>query len=198
MSLLLESIKLLDGEFRHLEYHSERMIRSSLDLFGTSADVDLTHILADVDVPVSGCYKCRIVYDAESSNVSLSPYQVRSVRRVRVVEDNNISYRYKFADRVQLEQLFARRGECDDVLIIQEGRVTDCSYSNVAFRRGEYWYTPAKPLLEGTARARLIRQGMIKPREIRVDDIRSYDSMRIINAMLEFDGPEIDVSDIVF
>ncbi len=198
MSLLIESIKWQDGEFRHLSYHVERVKRSMLAVFGASDGMDLMRVLADTEVPGNGCYKYRIVYDASSFEVSFSPYQVRPVKRVRTVYDSDISYHFKFADRRALDQLFASRGDCDDVLIIQHGRVTDCTYSNVAFRQGVNWYTPASPLLEGTARARLIRGGIIQPREILVDDIRSFDSMKIINAMLEFEGPEIDVSDIVF
>ena len=52
--------------------------------------------------------------------------------------------------------------------------------------------------LEGTMRQRLLDEKIIQLREIRSSDIRSFDTFRIINAMLEFESPEIEVSAIVF
>ncbi len=198
MSLLLESIKLLDGKFYNLPYHEERMQRALRTLFRYADRVNLGRLLGKEDYPRAGCHKCRIVFDANSFDVSFSPYQTREIRRIRVVRDNDISYEFKFEDRREIDRLFSMRGDCDDVLITKNGLVTDCTYSNVVFRRGGQWFTPDSPLLEGTARARLIREKKIVAREIPEGDIRSFDSLKIINAMLEFDGPEIDVSDIVF
>lgn len=198
MSLLIESIKLFDGKFFNLEYHQERVTRSlsALFLYGTS--VSLEKLISRGKVPQSGYFKCRVVYNATSAEVAFTPYQARNIRRVKVVEDDDISYPYKFADRSEINRLFADRADCDDVLIVCRGKVTDCSYSNVVFRKDGRWYTPDSPLLQGTMRAKLIRENKIQVREILKDDIRSFDSFKIINAMLEFDGPEIDVTDIVF
>lgn len=198
MSRLIESIKLLDGKFYNLSLHEERMKRSLLALFNSSKPINLEHILTSHDYPVNGWFKCRIIYDSEIRDISFSPYTVRSVRSLRVIEDDDISYAFKFEDRTQIDKLFSMREGCDDVLIVRSGMVTDCSYSNIAFRKGDRWFTPDSPLLEGTARARLIRENKIEVKKIGMDDIRSFDSVRLVNALLEFDGPEIAVSDIVF
>lgn len=198
MSLLIESIKLLDGKFYNLSYHESRMRRSLDALFDSSGPADLERLIRNREVPARGFYKCRIVYDNASMDVTFTPYEARTVRQVKVVEDNDITYSFKFADRERINRLFALRGNCDDVLIIRREKVTDCSYSNVAFRKGANWYTPDSPLLEGTMRAKLLHENKIQVSEIELGDIRSFDSLKIMNAMLEFDGPEIDVSDIVF
>ncbi len=52
--------------------------------------------------------------------------------------------------------------------------------------------------VDSSVAAKLIRENRISVREIRKENVRSFDSLKIINAMLEFEGPEIDVSDIVF
>lgn len=198
MSLLIESIKLLDGEFFNVSYHEQRMKSSLKALFADTRPLNLENILSETNHPESGLYKCRIVYDDHSREISFDPYQARSIKSVRVLEDNNISYPFKFADRGQINRLFALRGNCDDVMIVRQGKVTDCSYSNVVFREGRNWYTPDSPLLKGTMRQKLLDEKKIEAREILLQDIRSFGSFKLINAMLEFGSPEIEVSKIVF
>jgi 4-amino-4-deoxychorismate lyase len=90
------------------------------------------------------------------------------------------------------------RDDCDDILIVKKGNITDSSYSNIVFRRGKNWYTPWSALLKGTMRQNLIDNNKIFQEQIELEDIESFKSFKLINAMLEFDGPEIDVSNIVF
>ena len=125
-------------------------------------------------------------------------YEPRTIRRIRMVEDDTISYAHKFLDRGHINQLVDRRGECDDVLIVKKGRITDCSFSNIVFLKGGQWFTPSTPLLAGTMRQKLIDENKIATREIHPEDIRSFETCKIINAMLEFGSPEIEVSEIVF
>jgi len=150
------------------------------------------------DYPRTGLYKCRILYDGQSRNVSFYPYEPRRLRTIRVVHDDAITYTHKYEDRRAIDRLFAMRDGCDDVLIVRRGQVTDCSYSNVVFRKGVEWFTPEVPLLKGTMRQKLIDENKIRPKEILPGDIRSFDGLKVINAMLEFDSLEIEVSDIVF
>jgi 4-amino-4-deoxychorismate lyase len=198
MSRLIESIKLLDGEFCNLAYHERRMIHALRSLFGESSPVALEKFVKDSGFPQKGLFKCRIVYDASSMEKTFTPYVVKPVRRLRVVTDNFISYPFKFADRKALDRLSEYRGDCDDVLIVKNDKVTDCSYSNIVFRKGRDWFTSDSPLLEGTMRQNLIDKNKIRVVEILQKDIRSFDTFKIINAMLEFESPEIEVSEIVF
>lgn len=198
MSRLIESIKLLDGKFHNLFYHEQRMKIALWELFGIDRPADLTSYLMSHDYPRKGLYKCRVLYDEARWNVMFTAYEPRTIRRVKVVEDEEISYEHKFEDRSGIDRLFNKRGACDDVLIVRKGKVTDCSFSNVAFRKGAAWFTPAVPLLNGTTRQRLIHERKILPREILKEEISSFETFRLMNAMLEFDSPEIEVSDIVF
>ena len=79
MSLLLESIKLLDGEFHNLFYHEQRMNRSLKILCGAQGYFDLEEFLQNIDHPKQGLYKCRIVYDEYSREVEFVPYQYKSI-----------------------------------------------------------------------------------------------------------------------
>lgn len=174
------------------------MARTLAALFNAREPVMLAQFLRGSSFPGKGFYKCRVVYDASSRRVEYERYEPRRVTRIRVVADDEISYPFKYADRAAINRLFEQRGDCDDVLIIKSEQVTDCSYSNIVFRRRGEWLTPSSPLLEGTMRRQLIDQNKISPREIVKSDLRSFDSFKIINAMLGFDSPEIDVSNIVF
>ena len=197
MSLLLETIKVVDGKFCNLFHHEQRMIRSLEMLCGVEEDIILEEFLQELTVPKEGVFKCRIVYDEQTKEVEFIPYQVRPVKSLKIVENDRINYDFKYADRKQIDKLFEAREECDDILIIKKGEVTDASYANIVFKRGSEWVTPWSPLLKGTMRQKLIEENKIIPEKILLEDISTFKSFKLINAMLEFDSPEIDVSNIV-
>lgn len=62
--------------------------------------------------------------------------------------------------------------------------ITDAGYASLAFRRGSGWYTPDTPLLPGTTRTRLLREGTIRAARITADEIGRYSELSIFNAML--------------
>jgi 4-amino-4-deoxychorismate lyase len=198
MCRLIESIKLLDGKFHNLSYHEERMMSSLRKLFGHNELIDLQVYLNSKRFPRKGFYKSRIVYDHRTMEIEFTPYVARPVQNLKVIEDDGIEYDLKLADRSAIDRLFQRRGRCDDILIVRNGRVTDSSISNVVFRKGSDWFTPRSPLLKGTMRQNLLDQKNIREEEISKKDIRSFETFKTINAMLEFDSPEIEVSNIVF
>jgi 4-amino-4-deoxychorismate lyase len=197
MSLLIESIKLLDGKFYNLFYHEQRMIRSLHSVCGIDEEINLEKFLSGLDVPSKGLYKCRIVYDELTKDVEFFSYQPKSVRNLKIVENDRISYEFKYRNRKSIDRLFELRQDCDDILIIKKGNVTDSSFSNVAFRKGKRWFTPWTPLLKGTMLQNLLEHEKIEQEQIALEDIKSFETCKLINAMFEFEGPEIDVSDIV-
>jgi 4-amino-4-deoxychorismate lyase len=197
MSLLIESIKLLDGQFCNLFYHEQRMIRSLEMICGVHETLNLEKLLNDMAPPQKGLYKCRMIYDDQTKEVEFIPYQPRTINSLRIIEHDRISYEFKYKDRKTIDRLFELRKDCDDILIVKRGLVTDASFSNIVFRKGKRWFTPWSALLKGTQRQKLIANDRIVPEEITVEDIQSFETFKLINAMLEFDGPEIDVKNIV-
>jgi 4-amino-4-deoxychorismate lyase len=196
MSRLIESIKLIDGKFCNLFYHEQRMLRSFQDLFGLEDDFHLEKFLTELDIPQKGLFKCRIVYDDVKMDVEFVPYQIKPVSSLKLVEHDRINYEYKYTDRKIFEKLCAKKEDCDDILIIKRDLVTDSSYANIVFKKGKQWFTPWSPLLKGTFRQKLIDENKVVPEEIKAEDIRSFDTFKLINALLEFDSPEIDVKNI--
>jgi 4-amino-4-deoxychorismate lyase len=172
------------------------MNRALKFLCGSSERVDLEELLAKLDRPKDGLYKCRVVYDEMSSDIEFIPYRYKPINTLRVIEHDRVSYEFKYVDRKVLDRLYELKKDCDDILIVKRGLVTDSSYSNIIFKRGKRWYTPWSPLLKGTMRSSLLERNMILEEEIRVEDIKTFESFKLINAMLQFDGPEVEVSKI--
>jgi len=198
MSLLLESIKLLNGQFENLFQHEQRMNRSLKMLCGVTTHFDLERFLEKMDHPRHGLFKCRIVYDDITSDIEFIPYIPKPVNTIRVIENDRINYTFKYVDRKAIDRMFEARNGCDDILIIKGDVVTDASYANIVFRKGRNWYTPWSPLLKGTMRAFLLERDLIREEEIRVEDINTYEGFKLVNAMIGFDSPEQPVSNIIF
>lgn len=198
MSLLLESIKLLNGEYQNIFFHEQRMNHSLKVVFGEDQWFNLEEFVSQLERPVTGLFKCRIVYDDQLKDVQFIPYEPKPIKQLRLVEDNDITYDHKYVDRERIDKLYAQRRDCDDILIIKEGQVTDSSYANIVFKRNGKWFTPWSALLKGTMRQNLLEWNDIYEDDISVEDIKSFESFKLINAMLGFAGPEIDVSNIVY
>lgn len=198
MSLLIESIKLQDGEFYNLFYHEQRMKRSLHMLCGVDDNLDLEAFLKNVQFPTTGLHKCRLVYDEKSREVEFIPYTPKPVSTLRIVEHDRINYEFKYTNRKNIDRLFEMRKGADDILIVKRGLITDSSYCNIVFRKGNSWITPWSALLKGTQRQKLLERELIREEEISKDDVKHFDSFRLINALLEFDAPENEIANIVF
>jgi 4-amino-4-deoxychorismate lyase len=186
MSLLFESIRIVDGSAQYLDYHNARLNRSRRELFG-SADVielnDVIHIPRDLG---RGVYKCRVVCGEEVEQVEFFPYKRKEIRSLTLVECDSIEYAHKLVDRACIDSLF-KGVRTDDILIVKHGCVTDASFANVIFHDGAKWLTPSVPLLPGTARARLLESGAIVAREITKSNLRHFKQVALINALISLE-----------
>lgn len=192
MCRFIETIQVRDGELQHLSHHNRRLNETRKAVFGVSEQLDIRKCVADC--PADGIQKCRIVYDREIREVTFSPYRMRQVQSLRLVRADTADYRYKSADRSELEALYSLRGNQDDVLIVRNRLLTDTSIANVALEKGGAWYTPAAPLLKGTKRAWLLEQGTLKERDIPADDVYSYSRIALFNAMIDFGALVLDIN----
>jgi 4-amino-4-deoxychorismate lyase len=132
-----------------------------------------------------------VVYGKEIIEISYKRYDKRPIRSLRLVSNDSLDYHVKYFDRAGLEALFAMRGDCDEIIIVKDGLITDTSISNLIFYNGVKWYTPAYPLLKGTCRDRLIFEGKIIPVDIRPEDLQKYQGCKLINAMREMEEEEM-------
>ncbi len=194
MCLLIESLKLKDGKISNLEYHQSRLDSALKELFPKANRLILKEIIAVPDNCRIGLFKVRVVYHSLLEKVEIEPYILRSIQSLKVVRHPNIDYHLKYSDRQTLQELFAQKGNCDDIIIVKSGLVSDSFAANLLFFDGEQWFTPTTPLLKGTQRQFLLDRGIISKKEIREEDIRSYQKVGLINAMMTFeDMPVIPI-----
>lgn len=198
MSPLLETLQLKNGQIQHQEYHQARMNASLLELFPSAKQIHLNDVISIPEHCQSGLFKVRITYGASVDQIDFEPYFFRTIQSLKVVHHENIDYHLKYSNRQLLQELFARRENCDDIIIVKNGYISDSFAANLLFFDGEQWVTPTTPLLKGTKRQQLLDRKMISEKEIREEDISGYQKVGLINAMIDFEEmPMIPVEKIV-
>ncbi len=181
--MFIESIKLLDGYAYNLDLHQRRVDRTA-EFFGISLTERpvLSEILnTGMFCPKTGLYKLRVEWGGGKTVVATVPYERRVIKKVALIEDDSLDYSFKFSDR----SIFPLPSDylSDEVIIVKGKMITDSTFSNLCFYDGKEWFTPEKPLLDGTKRRELTASGLIGPRHISVDDICKYTRISFINAM---------------
>jgi 4-amino-4-deoxychorismate lyase len=192
-----EAIKLKDGVFHHINYHQERIERTLHAFFQTAIDLSVIHDMIPGHMK-SGLFKCRVLYSGKIEKVEFIPYFFRDIRKVGVITDDEIDYSYKYADRSYLNRLLQKSG-CNDIIIVKNGLVTDASSSNLVFKSPKGLFTPEDYLLPGTKRRLLLDQKKIKEQRIRVEDIKTFDTVYFINAMIDLeDDIKVQTSSLLY
>ena len=193
MCQLIETIKIVEGQFQNIACHNNR---SRKDFFKLNDEIVIAKSVNIPDSASQGIYKCTVTYNEEIIAVQFQYYNIKAIKSLKIVTDNTISYNYKYADRSALSNLLEQKGRCDEIIIVKNDRITDTSFSNIILYDGKNWLTPSSPLLKGTKREKLLKQGLIEEVEIRTKDITQFQSIGLINAMLEIGDITIDVSNI--
>lgn len=195
---LFETICVKNGMVQNIEWHQMRYINSYQVYYGKLPTNTIMDGIVLPDFTKSGTYKMRISYNESSKIVDFEKYTRKNIKTLKIVMDNTIEYGLKYTDRLYLDLLKRKKEDCDDILIVKNGMVTDSSICNIVFFDGHKWITPKSPLLKGTTRERLIRSGRIKQHNIRVSEISNYQYFKLINAMRDFDDiREIEVINII-
>lgn len=134
-----------------------------------------------------GLFKCRLVYGKDGvEEIEFTPYSPRQITTVELIMADDIEYDYKYTDRSYLNKLL-KQSQCDDIIIIKNGMVTDASATNLVFESSEELFTPDSCLPPGTKRQFLLDKGIIRQKHITADDLQSYDCIRFINAMVDLE-----------
>ncbi|MFY0625846.1 MAG: aminotransferase class IV [Reichenbachiella sp.] len=196
MYQFIESIAIVNGEIPLLRGHQARVDRT----FAAHYPGKKTHTLVDLlEVShTSSLQKCRVLYNEKNVKIELNQYELPRIQSLRIIERNQIDYSYKFYDRSELTETYKMKGDCDDILIVKNGKITDSYFANVAFYDGKKWFTPTQPLLKGVRREHLINENRIIPEQIYKNDVSNFQYISLINAMLDLDDLRIDISDIKY
>lgn len=193
-----DSLKIVDGHFVRPLPHYQRMLATLATSNSRGKHLPFPE---DSLIPESyrqGIVKCRYLYSPLDCQITFEHYTPRRVKSLKLVECNHIDYHLKYADRTMLNALRETRGGCDDILIVQNGQITDTSYSNIVFFDGTDYITPKTYLLNGLQRQYLLQTGRIREKTVTAKDLKYFQSACLINAMLSIeDNIRIDTKDII-
>ena len=187
MCQLFEVIKVKERKLQNIDYHNNRLNQALSKIFGCKEPI---YLEKEISVPKKlndHVHKCRVIYTNKIEKIEFEPYQPRIIHSLKIIEHNTIDYTVKNYDRKVINDLFEKRGNCDDILIVKNGFITDISYANIVFRDGSQWITPSTPLLCGTKRQLLIDEQKIFEKEIKIKDIEFFEKAGIINAMIDLE-----------
>lgn len=196
ISPFLETIKLEGGFFSALSYHQTRMDETRAAFYDKPESLSLPLALMRTgSIPPKGLYKTRVIYTDKIESIEFIPYEKRDINSLKCIE-SDVDYDFKYEKRPVLNTLFQQKGKCDDILITQNGLLTDTTIANIALLKDGIWYTPKSPLLKGTKRASLLHHGLIIEADIHQDELSQYEKIRLFNAMIEFGEIEFPVKNI--
>jgi 4-amino-4-deoxychorismate lyase len=132
MCLFIETIRIDHGKACNLSRHNRRLNDTRAHFWPESTPLQLRDHLSSLGCE-AGIVKARVVYGEKGiEDVSYSPYTMRHVHSLALIQADHIDYTYKSAGREPLNRLFALRDACDDILIVKQGLLTDTSIANIA------------------------------------------------------------------
>lgn len=197
----VETIKIKGGEAQAIAYHQERLERTLRHFFPSLCNATSMPSLEKLVAPTADMdfYKARVVYGEQGvKDITYVAYAMREISSLQVVENDAITYDYKSTDRSSLNALVAQKGDCDEIIIVKHGLLTDTSFTNLAIYDGKHWITPKRPLLLGTKRAALLDKGIIQEADITLNDLRNAVKVSLFNAMIEFGEREVPIGNVRF
>jgi 4-amino-4-deoxychorismate lyase len=188
MSQFFESIRVNNGIAENLSFHQARVHKTLQAFDASQSNISLEAIVQQLALPQLGLFKLRISYDLNGNHqAKLTPYVYKQISQFALVDIKGFSYDYKFSNRDWINEALSHSGT-DEIIMHDNGFIKDCSYTNIVFYDGVDWYTPESPLLAGTQRAKLIREGVIITKALHVDDILNLKKFKCINAMIDWDA----------
>jgi 4-amino-4-deoxychorismate lyase len=174
-----------------MDLHNQRCNLTRNHFFGLQPNLQLELYLNIPTHLKNQTVKCSVAYGIEIIDVKYDLYQIRPVNSLQIVNDNEIDYSFKYADRAKLNTLFQLRGQSDDILIIKNNLITDTSYANIIFNRNGKWYSPQNPLLRGTRLEYYLQENNVTPALLRPTDLPLFSEARIINAMISIENSPV-------
>lgn len=198
MSQLLETIKCKNGKLFNLYWHNSRFNKARKEHFGLFNEIDLGEVITIPENSKKGMFRCRILYSKTIDKIEFIPHLFREIKNLKLVEANEIDYKFKYSNRKNINELLEKRGVCDDIIIVKNNSIADSSTANLLFFDGQKWWTPDAPLLPGTKRAKLIDENKISVCRITLQDISKYKKVGLINALWDMEEMPVILTENIY
>ena len=197
---LLETLALVNGQYRHAPLHLAR-IASAAAHFGFANAGAAAHALADlVTRHPQGAWRVRLLLNArgqgraEAFALPESPAQVKLQLANRPLAEAHSEFtRYKTTRRAHYDAFTPTAPDVfDTVLWNEQGAITECTRGNVAMLMEGRWVTPplACGLLGGVARALALQSGQLVEAVVRVDELDRVQDWAFLNSLRGWIGAE--------
>jgi para-aminobenzoate synthetase / 4-amino-4-deoxychorismate lyase len=180
--------------FRHLPEHFARLEASAryfgFDFVRSDVEAVLEKALAELG-GAEGVVRLLLARDG-SVRIDLSqrPPSVPGPLRVAIhpqpVDPSDVWLYHKTTLQGPYERRRDDRPDVDDVVLVNDrGEVTESTIANVAVRLGDAWFTPplGSGLLAGTYRAVLLREGRLRERTIRMEELGDAGGLALVNSV---------------
>lgn len=200
---LFETICSINGSPLHLAWHEDRIRRT----LGPGYPGQSVKILGGLDEVIKskgsmpGRWRIRVDYhlapgiqEALLDSISCTPYVAKIVKSLILVDVADLpwalNYPFKFADRRCFDTLAPGMvlAPDEEILYHRKGIVLEGRYANLILAAStngaETLHCPREFLHQGTTRSRLLANSHISETTIKVDDLKYFDWVGFVNAML--------------
>ena len=143
MYQFIETIKIQNRKLNNINFHNRRFNSTLKHFFNKNSNILLENYIDLSKISSNDTYKCRILYGKFGIvDISFELYKPKLIHNLKIVNSDLINYEFKYEDRDNLTNLYNKKENCDDVLIVKNGYITDTSYANVVFFKNGDWFTP--------------------------------------------------------
>lgn len=195
---VLETLRIQDGVWGHFEAHVCRMRQAALHFSFAWDEEAIRAQLSQVPAAYQqGVYRARWLLSADGAlSVAFDPMPqplkavtLRLADRPIEVENANF-FEFKTTHRPHYDAFLAQADGAFDVLLhTPEGRITETCRCNVVLSLDGQLWTPVHHaegrvnLLAGVFRGHLLQEGIIREKDLYVEDLKRADAMWLINSL---------------
>ncbi|KXK42902.1 MAG: hypothetical protein UZ11_BCD004001077 [Bacteroidetes bacterium OLB11] len=153
----IETIHIEHQQAYELERHLLRMQKTCIEYYNqekklNEVQADILHFASQTKIKT----KLSLHYNIDKHTLLPTIYYQKNIETFFLIENNEIDYHLKYADRNSLNQLKLNIKNEDEIIIVKDGKITDTSFSNICFFKQNQWVTPNTPLLNGIKRQKYL------------------------------------------
>ncbi len=202
---LLETIGLFNGQLYLLEEHLDRLEQSSAYFDYTfHRDTVKKRLVAFAEKNPTDDYRVRLLMDKDG-NCTVEGIKIHTTdstdRRTvalstQPIDQENIFLYHKTNFRDMYQEHKQNHSDVFDVLLWNENyEVTEFTTGNLVVEIGKELFTPPvkSGLLAGTFREVLLREGKVKERTIRIDELKKCTNMWFINSVRKWIAVDLEM-----
>lgn len=187
----IESIRIVNKNPLLLKYHQKRVEDTFYHFNKSENTLHLQNIIQSINIPTNTTYKLRILYDLNGAfEFELLPYSMGNITDFECMEAPDLDYSFKYQNREAINHL-KEKSNANEIIITQNGQITDSSFSNLIFLKDNQWFTPKTYLLNGVQRQFLLEQKQIEETDIHLGNLSLFSHFALINAMRDLENSPI-------